>query len=509
MISIARLPFRFVLLLILGSVVLLQGCASAKLANQAALTAAADAKASELGTNSELALQRAEAAYQTAIKDQLGFYAPHTMEKLDEALKQAQQAHGKQQTLQAVKAAAHVLTLLENGQRNKAEALKLLAPVFEQKQRVDELNAQTVLSDDYQNQLENIQELIGLIEEGKSEQAVSDSADVVADLVALERQTMLALHWQPAEDVLEQAEDEDADDHASKTYEDAEQKVKTAQEFISINFTKRDESKQLGLDALRASQRALFIGRESQTLQKLDAEKAEQAALKEEERLRQIGIAIGVNDLRYMALADQSNAIIEHIQTLRREAPTPANQPMLNEAQPQVAEQAPVNESEDASAGASATSDIEAAVETVARSEPNPEPNPALINENGEQAAEVSQVVATEDTAPATDAQLNDATPLLSDSDEVQTEVTGAETAEATPAETIAAESETAPAEEAVVEPVVVETAAAETVEAETVEAETVEAETVEAETVEAETVEAETVEAETVEAETAELAQP
>jgi len=508
MISIARLPFRFVLLLILGSVVLLQGCASAKLANQAALTAAADAKASELGTNSELALQRAEAAYQTAIKDQLGFYAPHTMEKLDEALKQAQQAHGKQQTLQAVKAAAHVLTLLENGQRNKAEALKLLAPVFEQKQRVDELNAQAVLSDDYQNQLENIQELIGLIEEGKSEQAVADSADVVADLVALERQTMLALHWQPAEDVLEQAEDEDADDHASKTYEDAEQKVKTAQEFISINFTKRDESKQLGLDALRASQRALFIGRESQTLQKLDAKKAEQAALKEEERLRQIGIAIGVNDLRYMALADQSNAIIEHIQTLRREAPTPANQPMLNEAQPQVAEQAPVNESEDASAGASAgasaTSDIEAAVETVARSEPNPEPNPALINENGEQAAEVSQVVATEDTATATEAQLNDATPLLSDSDEVQTEITGAETAEATPVETIAAESETAPAEEAVVEPVVVETAAAETVEAETVEAETVEAETVEAETVEAETVEAET-----VEAETAELAQP
>ncbi len=314
-------PLRLFLVSTLCASALLQGCASAKLANQAALTAAADAKASEFGDNSELALQRAESAHETAVNEQLNFYAPHTMEKLAEALNEAQKAHDNQQTAQAVKAAASVLTLLENGQRNKAEAQKLLAPVFEHKQRVDEIKGQTVLPSDYQSVLDDIQDLIGYIEEGKSDQAVAESEDVIDDLKTLERNTMLTVHWQPAVDVLDQAEDEDADDHASQTYADAEQKVETAQEFISVNFSNRVESQKLGLEALRASQRALFIGRESQALQKLDAEKAEQAALKEEERLRQIGIAVGVSDLRYMALTDQSNAIIEHIQTSRREHP--------------------------------------------------------------------------------------------------------------------------------------------------------------------------------------------
>ncbi|WP_430460436.1 hypothetical protein ACQUQU_14595 [Thalassolituus sp. LLYu03] len=327
---------RCIPLLAVG-VLLLSGCASQKLADQDSLTAQSSAKASEFGSDSERALEQAQAAYKQAVDEELAFYAPLHMKQLEAALKEAQQAELAGQAGNSVQASARVMTLLDNGLKNKTTALQLLAPVFTQKDVLDGIKAGNVLPKDYRDLIDDLSDLIALIEAGQSAKAMEKSAGLITDMKELELDTMLALHWQPAMDTLDKAEDEDADDTAAATFRKAEDKVDEAELFIRAHYSDRLQSETIGLDALRSAQHALFIGREAKRLQRLSAEQAEQAALKQEDLLHQIALTAGAGDMRHMAFKDQTLAIIQYIQEDQRarqtqQARTPVSAPAAAEA---------------------------------------------------------------------------------------------------------------------------------------------------------------------------------
>lgn len=382
---------RFTSLLL--TLALLGGCASKQLADQDALSAMATAKASELGDDSALALEKARTAYRTAAAEELAFYAPLHMQQLEAALKEAQQADLAGNSGQSIQASARVLTLLENGQKNKATALQLLAPVFKQKEVLDGVKAGNVLPGPYNDRMDDLKDLIVMIESGDSSRAQEKSAPLLTSLQELERDTMLALYWQPAAEALDKAEDEDADVQAPQTFTGAEEKVKRAEVFIRQHYHDRAQAEATGLQALRLAQHALFIAREAQKLQKLNAETAEQAALKQEDLLHQIATTAGAGDLRHMAFRDQTLAIIQYIQEEQR------SRAAQNKAAATAAEQAAVPQSTDTEATATGAAGAEEAAE-----ESDAAPAPAAAQPAAETPAVDEPAAATPamEEAPAT-----------------------------------------------------------------------------------------------------------
>lgn len=301
--------YNLLLVSVLTAVLTTTGCANKKLANQDAFDSLATAKAEQFAGDSEKALANAEQAYKNAKDAELDFYAPLHMEQLREALKQARTMELEGKTTETVQVSAKVLTIYEGGAQNKAKVESQLPALIQQKATLDEIKANNVLPSQYQAAMDDFKELISLIETGDDAKATKDSEAVLKDLHTIELDVMLAQHWLPAKETLDKAEKEDADTNATKTFEYAENLVQSAERIIRQSYTDRELVEKTGKDALRATQHALFIGREVASLVNMNKAQAEAVALQFEDYLGQIGSAIKANDVRHMSLQDQTLAL--------------------------------------------------------------------------------------------------------------------------------------------------------------------------------------------------------
>ncbi|MDK2776844.1 MAG: hypothetical protein KYX62_04210 [Pseudomonadota bacterium] len=407
--------FRFMLPLLTLS--LLAGCAAPRIADFGNLDDITDAKVSELGDDSDRALNEARNAYQQAQDEQLAFYAPLHMQQIEDSLKLAQQEDLAGHSAAAVQQAARVLGLLQGGLRNKATAQQTLAAQLQQKAVLDDIRSASVLPSDYDDMLDEVKDLITLIEAGNSAKAVKQSAGLLADMKTLERDTMLAIHWRPAEETLDKAEDEDADDNAPETFRYAEDLVEQAEATISREYGNRELAEATGHQALRAAQHALYLAREAEKLQRLEKAEAEQQALKLEGYLHRISAATDNQDLRHMAFRDQTLAIIQYLQEQERErqrqTPAPAATP---EATPEAtaAETAPA---EPDSTAETADQQLPAAADDAGHSDST---GASVAEEENAAAAAETPADATEPEAetqtPVTDSSAEDAEITAEDS---------------------------------------------------------------------------------------------
>ncbi len=297
----------------LSLTLLLAACSTPRLADQDELFALTSEKVTELGSDSERALDEANEAYRRAQDDNLTFYAPLHMKRLEETLREARQQELSGNSEQAIAAAAQVMSLLENGRRTKAAALDALPELFAQKEVLDNIKSANVLPEDYRDAMGDLSKLITLIESGNASRAAEKAPSLLEDLTELEIDTMLAIHWQPAADTLEKAEDEKADDNAPSSFAESEQMIESARDTIRSSYRERGLCEQVGKEALRSAQHTLYIAREAKKLQKLNADKAEYAALKLESFLHEVAIGSGSGDLRHMSFKDQALAIIQNI----------------------------------------------------------------------------------------------------------------------------------------------------------------------------------------------------
>ena len=300
--------------LLIGVFVLATGCANKQLAHLDQYDQIAYDKAEQFAGDSERALLEAEAKYEAADLAEMSFYAPLHMEQAAAILNQARSDELKGLQDESLIASSKVLALLQLAEKNKTKVVVILRPLLQQKLVLEQLNCPQVLPSEFEQQLEAMQQLIRKIEQGE---VVSDQKiqPLLIDLQQLELDTLLALHWQPAKETLDKAEDEGADDFAPKSFNTAEQLVDQAELDIRNNINDRELISAIGLKALRSAQHALYIARDAELLIKLDHKRAENAVLEMEELLTKIGRALNAKDVRHMALLDQANAIAQVAET--------------------------------------------------------------------------------------------------------------------------------------------------------------------------------------------------
>jgi hypothetical protein len=399
------------------SLSLLSGCAAQRIANEDSVTQATTEKVSELGNDSERALSQAEAAYATASSEDLSFYAPLHMEQIQQALKQARSHELAGDAQASIESSARVLSLLDSALKNKARAQSALSPLFAQKAVLDEIKAGSVMSARYQREMKELRSLISMIEAGESDKVIDKSAGVLKSLQQLELDTMLRLHWQPANETLEKADDEDADTHAPATFSDAELQVEKAAQTIRRHYQDRALTESTGKEALRAAQHALYIAREAKNITRLDSAQAEQAALEFEGYLHQLSMTLGAGDMRHMALKDQTLAIVQYAEEqARRNAAQQATSPnnsataIPETASPVVVEQpdaeaAPADEQQQNPAE-DTTAPEEAAPEKESSAEPAATETSAVTTESAEEGVEES--AEKEEIKPAEKPQAED-----------------------------------------------------------------------------------------------------
>lgn len=294
---------------------ILTGCASTQLTPEEQLDNATLEKVVEFSGDSERALAEAEIRYETALKAKMVFYAPLRMEQADDALAAAREAEIKGLQNESIIASAKVISLLELAEKNKKKVTAMLQPLLQQKQVLEQLNSARVLPIDFKARLEDIKSLIKKIENGADSITAVEMDTTLVGLKNLELNTLLEIHWQPAKNTLAKARNENADTNAPKTFASAETLVAQAEQDIRAHYSDRNLVTEKGLEALRASQHALYIARDAEQLLRLNNQYAEDAVLKFESLLAQIGATLKAQDVRHMALQDQATALAQSAET--------------------------------------------------------------------------------------------------------------------------------------------------------------------------------------------------
>jgi hypothetical protein len=309
------MPRPFLLNLLFFTVLTITGCANNSLTQDGQLDRITQEKTIELTSNSERAIATAEIRYEAAVKTKMYFYAPLRMQQADDALALAREAEIKGLQSDSIIASSKVISLLDLAETNKKKVNTMLLPLLQQKQVLEKLNSPRVLPAEFNDQLNDIKSLIRRIEDGADSIPLSDVELTLLGLKKLELDTLLEIHWQPARNTLTKAKTENADNNAPESYALANKLINEAERDIRTQYADRVMVAEKGLAALRASQHALYIGRDAEQLLKLNHQNAEEAVLKFESLLIQIGTTINAPDFRHMALQDQATALAQSAET--------------------------------------------------------------------------------------------------------------------------------------------------------------------------------------------------
>jgi len=302
---------RLAIFLIVTSQVLIAGCAQKGIANQDEFDQLAHQKAEEYVGNTRSALEKAEDAYTQAKEEKLSIITPLHWQQLTQAIKKARSADLEGNNEASLEAAAWVMTYYESAQKIKAQIQTQLSDVLTQQQVLLELKSDKILRRDYRDLIDELKKLTRSIESGQSDKIADDASDLLEDMQELELDTMLEIHWRPARKTLDKAEDEGTDDFAPETFSIAERLTRKTQRTIREQYQNREICTSAGLEALRAAQHALYIGREAENIINMDIDDAEEAALRFEEYLHRISTVLAAGDLRNMAFLDQTLALVQ------------------------------------------------------------------------------------------------------------------------------------------------------------------------------------------------------
>ncbi|MGK0247422.1 MAG: hypothetical protein ACI910_000144 [Oleispira sp.] len=305
----------FLLHLVFFAVLIITGCANNSLTQNDQIERITLEKTSELTSESERAIAAAEIRYETAVKADLYFYAPLSMQQANNALALAREAEIKGLQSDSIIASAKVISLLDLAETNKTKVNTILLPLLQQKHVLEQLNSPRVLPAEFNDQLKDIKSLIRKVEESAESIPPSDVALTLAGLKELELNTLLEIHWQPAKITLTKAKNEHADENAPESFALAKKLINEAEREIRTRYADRALVTEKGLAALRASQHALYIGRDAEQLLKLNHQNAEEAVLRFEALLNQIGATLKAPDFRHMALQDQATALAQSAET--------------------------------------------------------------------------------------------------------------------------------------------------------------------------------------------------
>lgn len=271
-------------------------------------------------------------AYQTGLELRLSLYTPSSWAHFNQQLREASRKDAEGQHQDCEDIASQALAMFDKMTANRALIASALSEPVAMLAKLDEIKADKVLPGEYAELTEEFEELsydlesrlmsegLGTDESGKvlvPGPLHKDHQKLIAGLDQLQQETLLALHWQPAQRVLDKIKMQNLDKLAPRSYQEALDLTNAAKQQISESYKTPDTCKALGDSALKAAQHALYVGREVRKILNLDERSAEGKILKFEGYLHQIAEALEAGDQRNMALIDQTISLVQKAQQMR------------------------------------------------------------------------------------------------------------------------------------------------------------------------------------------------
>lgn len=261
-----------------------------------------------------------------AQQQDLYFYSPNYMGQAEKEMTKAEEAFKLNKPANII--ITHSLTaqaLFERGLSTKNIVINQLKPSFDGLDMLKKINSHILAKGDFNDIEDDIKDLILLIEQGKTNEAIKDQQDVLSDITQLEIETLKIAHFNPAENALEKAEDADAEEFATKTFEIAEKAVEQLELLIERKYKDRDLISNQSKTTIRLAQHAENVAKTSKPLLKLNPEKAEQHILYVESLLARVSMALKHDAVNHMPLDNQSMALAQAAERLNKQAQTNIN----------------------------------------------------------------------------------------------------------------------------------------------------------------------------------------
>ncbi len=301
----------------------LAGCANTKIADSDAMAAASVSEADM----SEMSTQEIIDSVSKAINDSeenLFFYSPlhieNSRKKLTEARKLTQLKEKTPETEKAAKSAAILAgKYYQAAVKNKTVVQNQLVKSLRQRDILLELNADEVRPRLYANAMDSMKRLILEIEGGNLDKVVDKQPALQEQLAMVEAETMKSLYLDKARTKLSEAEDNNAEKFAYKTWEQAALAIDRASRFTDRNYRDRDGVKLISQEAYVKAATALNVTLEVQKIADGKAPELEQYVLDVQALMNTINQEVGVKELQSYTFYEQARLLSQKIESIRDE----------------------------------------------------------------------------------------------------------------------------------------------------------------------------------------------
>jgi|GEM_PF-2232835 len=311
---------------------LLSACAGNAVKDSDSIQQSAMQQAKAIEQTPESVIAQSQSLQLEAQKADLYFYSPSYMEQAEGALEDAEDAiKSKKLAHEIIAYALTAKKLFNRGLENKTTVLKQLSASFDGLAMLKAIDTHKVLASDFQELRDDTKDLIILIEQGKTTEAINEQKDLLNDISDVEIQTLKKTFLTVAENALDKAEDADADDFAAKSFSDAQKNIETFEKFIETSAKEREQIKEKSLLAIRLAQHAEHVAKAAVPLLKLNKETAEEHILYVETLINRIAVALGQENISHLNLNSQSMAIAQTAETVNKLASL-HTQPLQSEA---------------------------------------------------------------------------------------------------------------------------------------------------------------------------------
>ena len=303
------------------SCVFLSACSAPAVKDTAIIQQSAIEQAKSVNLSPQQVLDETRDLQVQAQREDLYFYSPNYIAQAENEIRQAEEALKEKLAPQQI--ITHALTgqqLLKRGLETKQTVLTQLKLALDGLAMLSELKTEKLMASEFSDIQADIKELIILIEQGNTTQALKEQSDVLADIAILEINVLKKTYLSQAELALEKAEDADAEDYASLSFEQASIAVERLQSFIEVNPKNRQGINLKTQDTVRLCQHAQNVASAAKPLLKLTNEGAEQHVLFIEKLIARIGQALNHEDVSYLPLDNQSIALAQAAETINKQA---------------------------------------------------------------------------------------------------------------------------------------------------------------------------------------------
>jgi len=242
-----------------------------------------------------------------AYDDELNVYAPAHIIAAESALTKGRTFYSGRQEEKAVTEGLFAEVMLVEAYAVKNNARRVLAHVFELKQHLDELGTRRIFPERHEVVVKGIRGAAEAIEKGDMKKALNDESRLLTLMRVLEIDVVTFVRLDKAEEALALAREIGAEQKAPKSWKAAEGAMARAHLYIEKNPGDEVGTVSRGEAATQAVLQALFVTREVVAINDLaEKELWEEIVLGFEGHLNQIGLALGADDVRAMALRDRA-----------------------------------------------------------------------------------------------------------------------------------------------------------------------------------------------------------